>query len=312
MNKMKLNSIIIPLTYLLYSCILSSCVTKSEEGRAGIGIPYPLPIPDSVALPFLPGIVSTDSVDFGSAFSLDGQSFYFTRSENKQSQIYVTRHDGEKWTTPISVSFNDANYSEADPAFAPDGKLYFISDRPRNVSDSLRDYDIWFVTPLTDGGWSKPENLERVNSDSSEFYVSFAENGNLYFSSSRAGGFGEEDVYVSRWVNARYSVPENLGAAINSDKSEYDPCLSHQEDLIVFTSPNREDTFGKGDLYVAKLVGNKNWSQAVHLGNSFNTKTREYCAYFSPDARYFFFSSEGNVKWVASKTLFRSIENPNQ
>jgi hypothetical protein len=47
-------------------------------------VPYPSPIP----LVFLSGLVSPDSVDFGSV--------YFARSENKQSQIYVTQYDGIK------------------------------------------------------------------------------------------------------------------------------------------------------------------------------------------------------------------------
>ena len=118
------------------------------------------------------------------------------------------------------LSFTESKYSEADPAFAPDGKLYFISNRPKDQSDTLMDYDIWFVAPLSDGRWSEPENLKSVNSDSSEFYISFSKNGNLYFSSSRKGGFGEEDIYVSRLINEQYTAPENLGAAINSKRSE--------------------------------------------------------------------------------------------
>jgi hypothetical protein len=306
MKKMNQNPIVIVLTYLLCSCIFSSCATKSDEDQADI--PYPLPHPDSVALPFLPGIVSTDSIDFGSAFSPDGKSFYFSRTENKQSEIYVTHHDGNNWTAPLQVVFNDAKYSEADPAFAPDGSLYFISNRPKDPSDSLLDYDIWFVKPLAEGRWSKPENLASLNSDSSEFYISFSESGNLYFASSREGGFGEEDVYVSKWINGQYSVPENLGAEINSEKSEYDPCISRNEDLLVFTSPNREDIFGKGDLYGAKRSNNKDWSRAVNLGKNFNTPTREFCPYLTPDEEYFFFSSDGNIKWIGSAFLKEKLK----
>ena len=50
-----------------------------------------------------------------------------------------------------------------DPAFAPDGKLYFISNRPKDQSDTIADYDIWFVAPLADGRWSAPENLKSIN-----------------------------------------------------------------------------------------------------------------------------------------------------
>jgi Tol biopolymer transport system component len=293
---------------LLLTCVCLSCATSHNDDKTVSDIPYPRPLPDSTAIPFLPGVVSKDSLDFNAAFSPDGKSFYFTRSENKQLKMYVTRHDGENWTEPIHALFTETKYSAADPAFAPDGKLYFISNRPVDQSDTFPDYDIWFVTPLPDGRWSEPENLKSANSDSSEFYISFSTNGNLYFSSSRAGGFGEEDIYVSRLIDGQYATPENLGIAINSEKSEYDPCISANEDLLVFTSSNREDTFGKGDLYFAKRNENRNWLQAFNAGKNFNTSSREYCAYFSPDSRYFFFTSDGDVKWMNAQFVRKQIE----
>lgn len=276
--------------------------------NAQIDIPYPQPLADTTAITFLPGIVSKDSIDFGSAFSPDGKSFYFARTANKRSQIYVTHHNGKEWETPTAVAFTASNYSEADPAFAPDGKLYFISNRPTSPTDSALDYDIWFVTPLANGSWSAPENVKSINSDSSEFYISFSKNGNLYFSSSRKGGFGEEDIYVSRLINGQYIKPENLGVAINSSKSEYDPCISPDEDLIVFASSNRQDGFGKADLYYSKKGSDSAWHIAANLGQSFNTKTREYCSYITPDQNYFFFSSEGDIKWINYKTLLKQAD----
>lgn len=288
---------------LLIVLIASACATRHPEEKTALLISYPEPRPDSVPLVFLPGIVSTDSFDFNAAFSPDGRAFYFTRKINGQSKIYVSHHNSEAWTSPVPAPFTASGYAEADPVFSSDGKLYFISNRPKDASDTLADYDIWFVSPRPGGAWSAPEYMQAVNSDSSEFYISFAQNGNLYFASSRAGGSGQEDIYVSRWINERYATPENLGPSINSEKSEYDPCISAGEDLIVFTSSGRPDTFGAGDLYRARLDGNKRWQPASNLGKKFNTETREFCAYFSPDSKYFFFSSQGDVKWVEAGSL---------
>jgi Tol biopolymer transport system component len=289
----------------IYFCVLSSCTTNQSEAQGVTGIPYPEPLPDTTPITFLPGLVSTDSIDFDAAFSPDGQSFYFSRKINGQSKIHFTRYDGKNWTKPVIAAFSDNKYSYADPAFAADGKLYFISNRPRNGADTLSDYDIWFTKPLAGGRWSEPEDLKIVNTDSDEYYISFAKSGNLYFASDRKGGLGEEDIYVSRLVNGKYTTPENLGPGINSEKSEYDPCISPDEDLIIFSSSNREDGFGGADLYYARLGPDKKWGQAVNLGKNFNTKGREYCSYFSPDHKYFFFSSGGDVKWVS----IRAIDN---
>jgi Tol biopolymer transport system component len=216
----------------------------------------------------------------------------------------VSYHNGVSWAEPVPAAFTGGpKYAEADPAFGPDGRLYFISNRPRDQSDTFPDYDIWYVKPLPDAHWSEPENMSSLNSDSSEFYISFAENGNLYFASSRKGGFGEEDIYVSRLVKGKYTTPENLGPAVNTQKSEYDPGISPKENMIVFASSNRGESFGGADLYCSTTGAGKKWLPAIHLGNTFNTKTREFCPYFSPDSKYFFFSSEGDVKWISLKSL---------
>jgi hypothetical protein len=41
----------------------------------------------------------------------------------------------------------------------------------------------------------------------------------------------------------------------------------------------------------------------VIMGSNINTKTHEYCPNLSPDGKYFFYSSEYDVKWIASGVL---------
>ena len=75
------------------------------------------------------------------------------------------------------------------------------------------------------------------------------------------------------------------------------------EDFIIFTSSNRDDSFGGADLYHAGLDTNMKWTPARNLGKQFNTATREYCPYQTPDGLYFFFSSAKNVKWISAACL---------
>lgn len=276
--------------------------------QGNIQIHYPEPLPDSTALIFLPGIVSKEGIDFNSAFSPDGKSYYFTRSENRRWIIYVITYDGKKWSDPVVAPFSKEKYSMADPAFSPDGKLYFISNRPKTNKDTLSDFDIWYVSPLANDKWSAPENLTIVNSDSVEYYISFAKNGNMYLGSARMGGFGMEDIYISKLVDGKYTKPENLGPAINSPYSEHDPCISPDEDFMVFKSENRPDGYGEADLYGTKIGKDKKWMKAVNMDKPFNTPTYEYCAYLSPDSRYFFFSSEKDVKWISAVFLKKRID----
>ncbi len=282
-------------------CLLTQCL------REGIKIPYPASVPDSTSLVFLPGIVSGNGLDFNACFSPKGDAFYFSRSNGGQWDIYETINNGKKWSKPTLAAFSE-RYSEADPTFAPDGRLFFISNRPTQANPNKSDYDIWFIRPLESGGWSQPENLTEVNSDSSEYYISFSENGNLYFGSSRPGGFGAEDIYISHLTKGKYTTPQNLGQTINSAQSEHDPCISKDERYLIFKSENRPDGFGEADLYCSKISGGGGWMQAVNLGQKINTSTYEYCPYVSPDSRYFFFSSESDVKWISMEYLRKHID----
>jgi Tol biopolymer transport system component len=159
------------------------------------------------------------------------------------------------------------------------------------------------VRPLAAGKWSAPENLRAVNSDSTEYYVSLADNGNIYFASNRAGGLGDHDIYVSRLVEGNYTVPENLGPAVNSPAMEHDPCISRDDRLLYFTSVDRKDSHGSGDIYFTRKDARQQWAPARNAGPHVNTDTYEYCAYLTPDGRYLFFSSNFDVKWIDTRYL---------
>lgn len=290
--------------YILYCCMLGGyLMTAGCNTVSDTGIPYPSPLPDSVALSFLPGIVSRDSLDFNSAFSPDGKTFYFARSSSVGWQILLTRYDGRKWTAPVPAPFSESKYSQADPFFGPDGALYYISNRPRDAADTIADYDIWLVRPQPDGNWSAPENLSAVNTDSTEYYVSLADNGNIYFASNRPGGMGDHDIYVSRLEQGHYTTPVNLGPAVNSPAMEHDPCISKDDRLLYFTSVERTDSHGSADIYYTRKNAAGEWTAAMNAGPRVNTATYEYCSYLTPDGRYLFFSSNFDVKWIDTRYL---------
>lgn len=280
------------LCFVILLFLITRCSSLSDSSSL---IPYPAaPRKDSVAN-FLPGIVSKpgDSVDFNAAFSPDGKSFYFSRTQNRQWDILLTRYEHGSWSAP-RVLFENYQYSECDPAFGPDGSLYFISNAPKDTNDTIPDFDIWFVRPQENGGWSDPENLKEVNTDSTEYYVSFAGDGNMYFASSRAGGFGDVDLYVSRRVDGRYTIPENLGANVNTPDADHDPALPKNEKFIIYTI--------NGDNHYSIRMPDGSWSPKKPL-DKLNTSTYEYCNYFSPDYRYFFFSSRYDVRWTPTESL---------
>jgi hypothetical protein len=138
---------------------------------------------------------------------------------------------GAAWTPAIRVedipgtheAFNTPAL-EGCPFIAPDGRtLYFASNRPGGLGGT----DIWIATREgPDAPWGAPVNAGApVNSPSNEVCPTLARNGHtLFFVSSRPGGCGGDDIYVTRRRDDRgYDAPENLGCHLNSAGNEASP-----------------------------------------------------------------------------------------
>jgi Tol biopolymer transport system component len=281
-----------PLTAVWLVIVLAACSSNNNTG-----IPYPEPAPDSVAKIFLPGIVSSDTLDFNASFSMDGKTFYFSRSRNRKYVIFETVHKDNKWQAETISPLFDTMYSNTDPFVAPDSAIYFISNRPKDKSDTTDDYDIYRIVKQGNT-YGPPEYLAGVNSDSTEYYVSVSRAGNIYFSSYRDGNL---DLFMSKKNGAIYEEPVNLGVAINSVFDEHDPLIAPDESFLVYTS-TRSDGFGEADLYITHKT-NGQWGNPRNMGIGINTKAYEYCPALSPDGKYFFYSSEFQVKWISSDVL---------
>lgn len=299
---------------IIWICLASFFVGGCSARQDQSNIPYPeVPAEDSI-VSYMPGVVSSagDSIDFNASFSPDGKAFFFTRSFNRKWDIYVSTFNGTQWLKAIKTSFSTSSFSEADPAFGPDGYLYYISNQPKDDRDTIPDFDIWRIKPLPDSRWTQPENVTALNSDSTEYYISFASDSSAYFASSRQGGYGLEDIYVSRLSRGSYTPPVNLGPAINSVYSDHDACLSQDHSFMVYTSVDRPGGSGEGDLYLSIKNSYGQWTTGVNLGKGFNSNTYEYCSYFSPDYKFFFYSSKRDIKWMHTATLEKAVRRLRQ
>lgn len=117
--------------------------------------------------------------------------------------------------SPHKLNIN-TKYVECSPSLSPDGNtLYFISDRPGGYGGK----DIWSSERLSSGNWSEPVNLgSKINTaEDEESPFMMADGATLYFSSKGHNSMGGYDVFNSTLSDDGYwSVPENLGAPVNS------------------------------------------------------------------------------------------------
>src|SRR5262245_759954 len=242
---------------------------------------------------FAEGIISTGDMELNAAFTPDGKTLYFTKRTPRPLLwvIVVSRFRGGKWSAPEVAEFS-GQYSDFDPIISPDGKkLYFCSNRPVD-SQPRQDFDIWVVEKTATGAWSDPRHLDApVNTKAQEFYPSVTADGTLYFSSTREGGKGRGDIWRARLADGKYSEPENLSEAINSQYFDGDPFIAPDESYLIFASYGRPDGLGDGDLYIS-FRREGAWTKAVNLGPGINSNALDFCPIMAPDGKYFFFTSE--------------------
>jgi hypothetical protein len=129
--------------------------------------------------------------------------------------------------------------------------------------------------------WSTPVNLGQViNSTANDLAGSLSKDGrSLYFTSTRSGGFGGEDIWVSHRKNKNddWGSPINVGPTINSFALERLRYLSPDGHLLLFQS-NRGGGVGGSDIWVACRKGvddDFSWETPVNLGSVINSSADE-------------------------------------
>ena len=152
------------------------------------------------------------------------------------------------WSEPVNLG-PTVNWplGEWFSSVTKDGlSLYFTSDGCVVPTPTCRQgYGGWdiFVSQrdTLDDPWGPPQNLgPAVNTPYDEGAPAISHDGHsLYFSSTRPGGFGGNDIYVSRRHNKRddfgWQLPENLGSGVNTTANESGPDVFEDEGTGLIT-----------------------------------------------------------------------------
>jgi Tol biopolymer transport system component len=128
-----------------------------------------------------------------------GGMLFFSSNREGMHKIYASaRQPGGSFGAPADVTeLNAPDFNTVRPNVSEDGlEIVFDSDRPGGLGGP----DIWSATRASvSNTWSAPVNLgQNVNSDSAETRASLSRDGKrLTFGSTRPGGQGSSDIYVS-------------------------------------------------------------------------------------------------------------------
>ncbi|MDA1370206.1 MAG: hypothetical protein O2971_05535 [Proteobacteria bacterium] len=239
-------------------------------------------------------VINSAARDAEPTFTPDGQTMYFNcfdRQGKVGSDICVTSRDGDSWTEPVIVAaVSTDEYLEVEPLLSPDARqLYIMSNRPGGMGAT----DIW-VSDLVDGEWTEPRNLGApFNSPDSDHCLYFSgENWDFaYWTSTRPGGFGGNDIWMAERVNGVWQDAVNLGPKVNSAAGEHHS-LPSEDGRSLYITTTRDQGFGREDIYITTRDDRGNWSDLVNLGPEINSDQHDRCPAFSPDFEFFFFDSE--------------------
>ena len=260
------------------------------------------PRPGLTPEPFAAHILSDDG-DFdyhlhtSVYFSSDSQEVYFTHQtlEPLRLMILSMRQENGAWSQPQVAPFS-GTYDDNCAAFSADGqRFYFTSNRPLGAGgEPEEESNIWFVE-RTGAGWSEPGHVRSpMDIDRDE--------GPLYFSAALEGGRGSYDVYRSRFVDGRYTAPENLGEPVNTDLAEYVVLTAPDERFLILYRFDRADKAGSG-LYVSLRLPGDAWTEPVYMDDELGLDFG-FDASLSPDGKYLFLLDRGvGVYWVDAQVI---------
>ncbi len=265
----------------MIAALLGSCVIGKAQNNKNL-------IPQI----FEPGVISKGDYESHGTFTPSGDTLYFIKCsyDLKISAICVSYKKNGKWTDPEVASFS-GKYMDADPFVAKDGQtLYFMSNRPLKDGDPVKDdTDIWKVV-MTKNGWSAPIRLDApINSDQDEYYPTLADNGNIYFGSTRGGGKGGSDIWCCKFKDGKYQSAENLGDAINTPFNDYEAFIAPDESYLIYNS-SQPNGLKNLDFYIS-YNQNGVWTKAKKLPPPISSNSIDWSPKVTRDGKWFYFGS---------------------
>lgn len=228
-------------------------------------------------------------------FLTNDQNYLFFTSRNdafSDENIFLSEKENGEFGRgeTVSSTINSAGNEGMSTVVKNGRKIYFTACDRRQV---LGTCDLW-EAELKDLKLSEGEPVKGyINSGKWESQASVSCDGTIiYFASNREGGVGGTDIWLSRLLpDGRWGQPENLGAAINTEKDEEAPFITNDGQVLYFSS-NGHIGLGEQDIFMSRRNKDAQWSKAINLGSPVNSSYRELGFFLTADGKTGYFSSD--------------------
>lgn len=240
--------------------------------------------------------INTQYDEYFPSIVRDDSTIVFTRKTNGVDEdFYIARRDScggwfiarDMGTPPNSPMQDGAQMLSADGHY-----LFFMrcGTRSENGWDA-GGCDLFFSYTQGDE-WSQAVPFgATINSPGFEGMPSLSsDNRELYFVSDRDGGFGGKDIWVSRFQDGLWQIPENLGPDVNTPYDEIAPFIASDNSTLYFTSDGHPG-LGGNDIFYSRRVNGK-WQRPENPGYPFNTSFDDASLCLSADGRKAYLASD--------------------
>ncbi len=266
-------------------------------------------------VPFLPEKmgpqINTERAEYSPVLTADGEQLLFVRvNEQSGEDFYLSRKVKDEWQEADPIAELNTRLNEGAPTFSADGKqIIFTLCNDRNGFGSC---DLYFSRRTLTGGWTNPQNLgPPINTAAWESLPSLSADGKkLFFSSSREGGQGGKDLWMSRRLrNGKWSKPKNLGEVINTAGDEMAPFI-HADGKTLYFMSSGHPGMGGFDLFMSRQQEDGSWSEPVNLGYPINDMSSEGALYVAPNGYRAFYASdrEGPLEGLSAFVVEKSTK----
>ncbi|MFH2095746.1 MAG: hypothetical protein ABIJ16_08580 [Bacteroidota bacterium] len=201
--------------------------------------------------------VNSETHDACVALSSDGfrMLIYRTSEDLTGGDIYETVQTGGKWSEPVRLTseVNSDEWLETSACYTPDeNTIYFSSNRPGGLGGK----DLYRITRMPDGAWSKAKNLGSVINTQYDDDAPFIhpDGQTMYFSSRGHNSMGGYDIFKCTMMDNGWSAPENMGYPVNTVGDDIYFVMSADGKHGYFSS-DRMWGMGSTDLYLVDMSG---------------------------------------------------------
>lgn len=162
----------------------------------------------------LPEPVNSKEHESSAGISPDGRTIYFVSNRKGGlggRDIWMCRKDNNgKWGKVENAGSNVNTKEDEEGVFIhPDGKTLYFSSKGHN---STGGYDI-FRSVNENGAWGEAQNLgAAINTAEDDLYFVLTASGQTgYYSSAKAGGMGDKDIYEIRFTPLKPKKEKEAG-----------------------------------------------------------------------------------------------------